>query len=94
MNNRNTIRANLRVRIYELYAGLFEELILLEPSERYNTDSAKKIVELFKTKIGYSRSTYDQDIFYTAFNGYVRWKETGSAIYQSHRTVRNHKLKS
>lgn len=92
MNNKNTVRAKIRAKIYELYPEPFEKLIEMDAPKRYNTEEAEQIVELFRTKIGYSKNTYDQDIFYSAFFGYIRWKETDKALYQSNITVRNHKI--
>jgi hypothetical protein len=94
MNNRNTVRANLRIRLYQVYSGVFDSIIEIPKHDRYKSNEGDKIIELFRTKIGYSKTTFDRDILHTAVMGYVRWKETGKGkpIYQSHQTVRKYKL--
>ena len=94
MKNINKVRANIRVELYNSCSGIFEKAIVNGKPIGSGTYYAKKVVKLFRDKIGYSETTVDDDIFYSAIMGYMRWKITGKSMYQSNKTVINFKKQS
>lgn len=82
MNNRNTVRMKVRIAIYRKHKDLFESYCKIDPKLRWSSKEGERIIEIFRTRLGYSKSTYAIDILHTAYCGYIRWQETGNPIYK------------
>ena len=87
MNNRTKVRAAVRAEIFRVYNDVFERFHnSMQSSNHYKyhlTADGQKIIELFRTKIGYSSKTYDKDILCSAYLNWRRGKESKKSMYNS-----------
>lgn len=88
----------VKERIYIVYNDLFIEFHNYYEKSNDNkgyhkTEVGKKIVNLFRTKLGYSKTTFNGDILWCAYLNWRRFQNSGVASYNSRKNESQRKVK-